>query len=117
MPVEDKTLVETHNSVEKIVNELTATTSRCSLIINGLENNESFNMLLDDFKKQREIIDNNWHLIDDPLKLNQLRITKFAALSLINSLDNYKHDLHKAQQTLAEIQAPDKVQGSYYDHE
>lgn len=104
-------------SKETIQNDLNARITRCSAIINGLENYEPFKMFLDDFKAQKDLIDNNWHLITDEKQLMQFRVTKFATLSLLDSIENYKHDLKKCQQDLTALLEPDKVQGSYYDHE
>lgn len=106
-------------NIDKIIEELQAKISRCQAIINGLENNESFNMLIQDLKKNIEIIDGNWHLVPvvEHGKLLELRVTKLAAVTLINIIDGYRNDVAAATKALAEIQHPDKIQGSYYDHE
>lgn len=89
---------------------------RCTAIIEGLENNSAFKMLMDDFKRQALDIDNVWHLETDLNKLNEMRITKFATNALIMSLENYKHDLNQATEQLAKIRNSDIMIDKDYDN-
>lgn len=105
--------------IEDIERELISKIEKFSNIINGLESNSAFKALIEDFRKNIEIIDSSWHLIPltDGLKLMELRVTKLAAVTLVNVLDGYKNDLNNATKMLTEIKHPDKIQGSYYDNE
>lgn len=87
-------------TAEIVEEELIKEIEKSRSILDGLSNNESYRMLVDDFKKAAEEIDSVWHLHSDINKLNELRITKFAANTLINALDSYKHTLDKAIQRL-----------------
>lgn len=94
---------------EQVEDELLKRMERCNFVINGLQNYEPFRAILADFETTLKNIDRVWHLTSDLNKLNELRITKLAATSLLNSLDNYKFDLEKCTKELAEIQNPDKI--------
>ena len=64
-------------------------------------------------------IDDNWHLISemDADKLREARITKLAAVSILNIIDSYKFDHEQAQKKLVELENPKTIQSSYYDSE
>lgn len=93
--------------------------SRCSKIINGLENYEPFLLLIDDFHRSVDMADGSWHKLraDQASELSDLRVAKLAGEAIINVLETYKHDLQKYQEELAAIRHPDIVQGGYYDNE
>lgn len=76
---------------------------KCTTILEGLENNSAFMMLIEDFKKQANDIDGAWHLQTDLNRLNEMRITKFATNALISALDNYKYDLNRSTEQLAKL--------------
>lgn len=96
---------QTHELEESLIKRI----ERCTAILEGLDNNASFNMLLDDFKKAAEDIDNVWHLETDLGRLNEMRITKFATNAIVMALENYKHDLNKASEQLAKIRLQEKL--------
>lgn len=79
-----------------------------SVIVNGLDNYAPFNKLIEKWKKTNEAIDSSWHLFTDLNKLNEARITKFAAMELINCIESLKSDLNKAQTELVKLQNPDE---------
>lgn len=88
---------------EEMENFLIDRIEKCTAILEGLENNSSFNMLLEDFKRQASDIDSSWHLQTDLNKLNEMRVGKFAAIALITALDNYKYDLSKSTEQLGKL--------------
>ena len=102
-------------SIEQVENEYLEKIAQCNLVITGLENNDSFKQVLKDFDAQRRMIDDNWQYISDPAKLEEMRITKLAVLSLLNIIDNYKHDLQKAQEELVKVRNPDTIINKDWD--
>ena len=104
-----------HDNSEQLENYLLERIEKCTAILEGLENNAAFNMLLDDFKKSASDIDNVWHLETDLNRLNEMRITKFATNALIMSIENYKHDLDRATEQLAKMRNTDKIIDKDYD--
>lgn len=105
------------NSMAAYEAEILKKIERSQVIFEGLQGYTPFLMMLDDFKDTIKSIDDGWHLFTDINKLNELRITKFAAVSIINVLDNYKHDLVRAQEELVKLQNPDKIVNKDYDGE
>lgn len=97
--------------------ELVRRISRCNKVLHGLENYEPFRIVLDDFKQQLEYADANWHVTFDEKKLDELRVTKMAASSMVNCLDAYKRDLEVCVQKLAAFEHPELIQDSYVDKE
>jgi hypothetical protein len=102
------------NSVE-YENFLISRIEKCTAVLEGLENNAAFKMLVDDFKKSSEDIDMSWHLETDLNKLNELRITKFATNALISAMQNYRYDLEKATEQLAKLRNSDIMIDKDYD--
>lgn len=102
---------------EQMEKELIARIAKSNMVIQGLENHGPFKTVMEDFKGTIEMIDNSWHLVGDPAKLNEFRVTKMAAISLVNCLDGYKFDMKKATEELAKIQNPDKLVSRDYDPE
>ena len=99
--------------------ELRLRATRSRKVIEQLEHNEGFNLMLEDFSKSLEHVDNTWHLVpsNEYNKLMDLKIQKYAALAIVKVIDNYKHDLRAAEKQLYELEHPDEVQGGYYDNE
>ena len=107
-------MVMVDNSLE-LENYLIDRIEKCTAILEGLENNSAFNMLLDDFKKQAEDIDRVWHLETDLGRVNEMRITKFATNALIMAIENYRHDLNRATEQLAKLRNKDTMIDKDYD--
>ena len=102
---------------EEIKEELRLRISRCNRIVTELENNQAFKEVLDDFRQTKQRIDDNWHLISDPRQLEEMRITKLATVSLINTIETYKHDLNRAQEELIKLENPESLINKDYDTE
>lgn len=90
-------------TVDSIREELISEIEKSRRILDGLENNEAYKELVSDFKRASDEIDAVWHLQPDLQKLQEMRITKFAADSLIKALDTYKMALERATQQLARL--------------
>jgi len=90
---------------------------RCNKIIEGLEGNPAFQLLIEDFKATTKKLDDNWQWITDEKTLKEAQITKMATLSVINTIENYKHDLKMAQGELFKLEHPDQIIQKDYDNE
>ena len=102
-------------SVDELKKELNDRIFHSKQIIKGLENNEAFKLFISDFRTQAKRLDDNWQWITDEKTLKEAQITKMATLSVINSLDNYKHDMETAGEQLDKLNHPDKIVGADYD--
>lgn len=89
----------------------------CSTVINGLKNNPGWDILIRDLSHQREIVDNNWHLIFDEKKLTEFRITKMAVMHVADILSKYEADLEAAQSELQKMNNPKEEVLRDYDTE
>ena len=80
-------------------------------VINELEHNEAFNIVLKDKQKTVEFVDNNWHLInlDERNKLLELKYAKIAAESMIRTIEDYKKELKSLTDN------KDNEKGYFYD--
>ncbi len=103
-------------SLEKIREDLGAKISKCNRIILGLETHEPFLEMLSDFKDQMKRLDDSWQWLTDEKLLKEAQITKMAYLSVVNVLDNYKHDMGEADKQLIELNNPDKITPKDYDN-
>lgn len=101
--------------IEKYTNELQERIHHCQTVAEGLKSNSAFQLAVQDFKKNVELADSNWHFIDydAPSKegrpsgkdlLNQLKYNKLAGLALINLVENYELEIQTHLKTLAEMQ-------------
>jgi hypothetical protein len=104
-------------NLDKIKADLSARIAKCNRIVQGLENHDPFIEMLSDFKDQMKRIDDGWQWLTDEKLLKEAQITKMAFLSVINVLDNYKHDLEQAEKQLVELENPDKITGKDFDND
>lgn len=100
-------------TLDELKKELLDRLNRSKLIVEGLENNEAFKELINDFKSSAKRLDDSWQWISDEKVLKEAQITKMATLCVINSISNYKHDIEKAAQELDKLNHPDKVMGDF----
>jgi len=103
--------------VEKYRNELIKRIADCHTVIDGISNNSAWKVVVRDLTKNKELIDNNWHLVNDEKKLTEFRVTKFAVVQLLNTIENYKNDLKAAEVELRKLDNPDKEIVKDYDGE
>jgi hypothetical protein len=102
--------------INQIIEDLNKRIAKCNRMIEGLGNHGPFLEMLEDFKLTRQRIDDNWQLVSDEKKLQEMRITKLAIMSVINIVEDYKHDLSKAQEELVKIENPDAIIHKDYDN-
>lgn len=85
---------------DSLENELINKIGRCQKVIAGVRDNEVLQILFEDLGETRKRIDENWHLVTDDKKLQELRVTKLAVHTLINMVETYEHDLKQAEDQL-----------------
>lgn len=80
--------------------------SRGTQIVEALESNAAFQMILKDAEANIATIDKCWHLVPkgEEKKLDELRITKLASVSLLTILDSYRHDVEKCKQAITDLE-------------
>lgn len=94
-------------TLDQVEADLIKEIEKCRTILSGLENNASYDALINDFKQAVAEVDSVWHLTFDQAKLNEMRITKFAANTLIGALDSYKFSLQRAKEQLETLKDED----------
>jgi hypothetical protein len=104
-------------NLDNIKEELSTRIAKCNRIIEGLQNHTPFNEMLSDFKDQMKRLDDSWQWLNDEKLLKEAQITKMAFLSVVNVLDNYRHDMATAEKNLMELNNPDKITGKDFDNE
>ena len=90
---------------------------RCQTIISEVGQGKAWGYLIEDFTRTKQTIDNNWHLVSDVTKLAELRVTKLAIKTIMDTLLTYQHDLDLAQRELETLRNPDKIVNKDWDTE
>jgi hypothetical protein len=103
--------------VNKEIERLQNIVNRSDLIINGLEHNQSWEMVVEDLTKEQKRLDDSWQYVTDEKKWLEFRITKMATVKLINLVEDYKADKELAQKDLFILQNPDKAIQKDVDNE
>lgn len=102
-------------TIEEYEEQLLAKIEELSYTLNGLENHGPFLRIVENWKSTSQLINDSWHLVSDPIKLHEMRVTKMAALELINTVELLRQDLEKAKTELAKIHHPDDIINKEYD--
>ena len=105
----------TERNLQELEEALIHRIEELSFIVTGLESHEPYKKAIDRFVSTRNAIDNNWHLVMDFNKLTELRISKMAANSIINFVDDLKSDLDRCQAELISLRNPDTMVNKDYD--
>jgi len=79
---------------------------RSGLVISGLENSSSWKLVLEDFGKEVKRLDDSWQYIYDEKQWYEWRVTKLAAIKVVNLIEDYKQDLDRAKEELKIINNP-----------
>lgn len=108
--------VRPNREVAELENELIRRIEQASYIIDGLRDNGPYKAMVGVFKETRDAIDATWHLVGDPTKLAELRMTKMAAETLINYIPNMEADRRRLQEELVKMQNPDEIIHKDYDN-
>ena len=91
--------------------------SECETVVRGVENSEAWRIILKDIDSLRAKIDDNWAMQFEAKKLDEMRVTKFAVMYLLNIINSYKSDLDIAKKEMYQIDNPNTVLNKYYDNE
>jgi len=72
-------------------------------VINELEHNTAFNIVIEDKKRTIEFCDNAWHFLDvsneeQLKKFLELKYAKHGAVNIINTIDIYKQELQSLKE-------------------
>lgn len=103
--------------MEKREVELKAKIQRCNEIIDGLNGCAAFKMLVDDIKEWTDRLDKTWQWIEDEKKMLEARISKMAAITVIDAVSTYERDRDTALEELSKIQDTDIKVAADYDNE
>lgn len=94
--------------------------SRNSQVVQELDGSTAWRLIKEDFEKEKERIDNTWHLVPEEKKndLTELRVAKMAIMQILNMGEAYRHDLLKAQEQLSkEVISPEFANAENYGDE
>jgi hypothetical protein len=91
------------------IDELQALINRCQLIVDNLEHNVGWEGVLEDFKRERQRLDDNWQFVTDKEKWIEWRATKMAVIKVLNVVEDYKMDMKTAIEEKFTLENPDKV--------
>jgi len=105
------------NRVASRKDELIVKISECERVVREFENSESWKIVLRDIGQMRQKIDDNWAMVFEDKKLDEMRVTKFAVMYLLNIINSYKSDMELAKKELHAIDNPNTVLNKYYDTE
>ena len=72
----------------------------CERVINELDNLTVWKIVCKDLEVQRQMLDDNWQEIHEPLKLQKARELKFATLHILNLKQKYQEELESIQKLL-----------------
>ncbi len=72
----------------------------CERVINELDNLTVWKIVCKDLEVQRQMLDDNWQEINEPLKLQKARELKFATLHILNLKQKYQEELESIQKLL-----------------
>jgi hypothetical protein len=95
--------------------QIIARISECSLVVDKLNNDPAWKIILNDLDLLRKQIDGGWQEIQDPQKLERARVMKYAITHLMNTKQNYEDELKAAQAELKKMQEPEKETQKDYD--
>jgi seryl-tRNA synthetase len=87
----------------------------CQLVVDRLDNDPAWKVILRDLEILKKQIDDSWQAIDDDKKLERARVMKFAVQHLIDIKTGYETELKAAKEELTKIQNPDKEIQKDYD--
>lgn len=90
---------------------------QCNLVVERLDNDPAWKVILQDLDILKKQIDDSWQGIDDDKKLERARVMKFAVQHLMDIKNGYANELKAAQEELKKIQNPDKETLKDYDTE
>lgn len=101
--------------------DLVGKIGRASEIVDGMSKSKAWELVVEDVKKNLEMIDNSWHLIPDSEdwkhKLKELRLAKLSSEYIVKLVDIYKIELERLQNELFKLDNKEVVINKDYDQE
>lgn len=107
---QDTTIGEFTASIKEQIAEL-------DYIVQGLKTHEPWLRAVKMFAQNKQVVDDNWHLVADMAKLQEFRITKMAADTLVYFVERLEGDIQKLRIELAKIENPNELVNKDYDGE
>ena len=98
---------------EQLVSEI----GRLSFIVNGLKDYEPYQKLVEMMEEIIRGLDDSWHIIPDPQKLHEARVTKLGLEAVVHFLDHRQAELTRLQTQLVKLQNPDEFIDKDVDNE
>lgn len=95
-------------SVDRL-EELQQIVNRSQYILDHLQNNPGWEMMIEDINKEKQRLDDNWQWETDEKKWIEWRATKMAVIKILNALEDYKADMKVALEEKFKLENPDKV--------
>ncbi len=89
----------------KEIEEAQKIVNRSQTIIDGLRNNQAWEMVIEDFKDERQRLDDTWQYITDEKKWYEYRVTKMAVMKIINMISDYEADMKTAAGKIDKIKS------------
>ena len=77
--------------------------NKCQFIVDGLKDNGAWQVVVEDFEKQRKDLDDTWHFITNEKHWYEARVTKLAVNKILNLVGDYENDMKVAQVELSKI--------------
>ena len=88
---------------QKEISEAQERVNRSQTIIDGLRNNQAWEMVVEDSKVGRQRLDDSWQGVTDEKKWVEYRVTKMAVMKIINLIDDYEADMLTAARIIDKI--------------
>lgn len=82
--------------------------NKSQAVVNFLSEGGAWNIVLDDFKAQIKELDDTWQFVKDDQQMYQFKVTKMAAMSVVNLIDTYRLNSQRASEELKTLLNPDK---------
>lgn len=96
------------------INDYQQQINKFTVILNDLEGNTGFDMLMEALKDECAAFDQTWHLITKPDELQNARVVKLAYNLVTDLLVRVKLEKQKCEQAIQELEKP---QGDVYGQE
>lgn len=116
MPRNPKNQTQTRNTKKEVdvkvldmVSDLQDIVNKCDTVINGLAPSIAWQTVVEDFKVERQRLDDNWQNISDDKVWAEAKITKMAVNKIISLVDDYKNDRTLALKEIDDLINEEKI--------
>ncbi len=87
----------------KEIEEAQKIVNKSQTIIDGLRDNQAWAIVIDDFKANRQRLDDKSQSVTDEKKWYEYRVTKMAVMKVINRIRDYEFDMKLAADKIDKI--------------